>query len=404
MEKKKITSSARLSGILLGVALGILMLVLSINAVMVSGDFWLKQNDRYNYTQAFKLVSNDDYNGLYHHYIGLLKGKEAPDKVQTVTLQGNPEDFTDTFIKLNGFEGTKNSEYQINQTVEISQQFLQTVQKYSATQKQGIKGNLRFEYVFDLKDSDEIQDMLLNIKNASVTDASGEEYQFTINKFFYNESGNLVTEELEELTEIPFKSNYILGIVVSEEISVTSLNVQFKVSCDLSEYECASVFTYKEKLTNVEVAKKVGYEADILSFNEREQLANAGDLIKIEKIVAVILAILAIIPIVLTVKKQKRQAFLGIGFYTVVSAIVFALIINLLVKVVPSQRGFNLVFNFDPNSTTGIILGQNFMNDFAAGSVRFYDFSMIVPVFVGYILTKFSKTNKEDENEDYLYQ
>ena len=108
--------------------------------------------------------------------------------------------------------------------------------------------------------------------------------------------------------------------------------------------------------------------------------------------------------VIINVKKQKAQTFWGIGFYTVVSAIMFAVIINVLFYTVPSEWGFNLVFDFKTESASSIMMGQNFMNDFASGSVRFYDFTMIAPVFIGYILTKFSKRNKEDPNEDYLYQ
>ncbi|MBE7092190.1 MAG: DUF1461 domain-containing protein [Clostridiales bacterium] len=238
MKKEKITSRQRIAGCFLGITLALLMLVLSGTATITSGDFWLRQNEKNNHTQTLNLASNDDYNNLYHHYIGLLEGKVSPDKSETVTLIGSLENF----------------------------------------------------------------------------------------------------------------------------------------------------------------------EKDILTFSEREQLNKASNIIKIETITASLLVALASVLVILTVKKQKRQAFLGIGFYLIVSAIVFAIIINVLVKIVPSSWGFNIVFNFENGSTSDILLGQRFMSDFASGFVRFFDFIMLAPLFIGYILTKLSKSNKEDPNEDYLYQ
>lgn len=238
MEKEKITARQRIAGVFLGVTLALLMLVLSATATITSGDFWLRQNEKNNHTQTLKLASNDDYNNLYHHYIGLLEGKINPQKSETVTV----------------IEGAEN------------------------------------------------------------------------------------------------------------------------------------------------------LEKDILTFNEREQLNKASNIIKIETVLSCVLVALAVVLMILTVKKEKRVAFLGIGFYVIVSAIVFALIINVLVKIVPSPWGFNLVFNFEKGSTSDILMGQRFMSDFASGFVRFYDFTMVAPLFIGYILTKISRNNKKDENENYLYQ
>ena len=238
MEKEKITARQRIAGVFLGITLALLMLVLSSTATITSGDFWLRQNEKNNHTEALMLASNDDYNNLYHHYIGLLEGKINPQKSETVTIKG--------------------------------------------------------------------------------------------------ESGN--------------------------------------------------------------------FEKDILTFNEREQLNKASNIIKIETVTISILVALASVLMILTVKKEKRQAFLGIGFYLIVSAVVFAIIINVLVKIVPSQWGFNLIFNFEKGSTSDILMGQRFMNDFASGFVRFFDFTMLAPLFIGYILTKLSRNNKKDENENYLYQ
>lgn len=238
MKKNKFTKRQRITGIFLGVTLTLLMLVLSSTATITSGDFWLRQNEKNNHTETLKLASNDDYNNLYHHYIGLLEGKINPQKSETVTV----------------IEGSEN------------------------------------------------------------------------------------------------------------------------------------------------------LEKDILTINEREQLNKASNIIKIETVLSCVLVALAVILLIFTIKKQKRQAFLGVGFYVIVSAIVFAIIINVLVKIVPSPWGFNLVFNFEKGNTSDILLGQRFMNDFASGFVRFFDFTMLAPVFAGYILTKLSKSNKEDPNEDYLYQ
>lgn len=238
MEKEKITMRQRITGVLLGVTLALLMLVLTSTATITSGDFWLRQNEKNNHSAFLNLASNDDYNHLYHHYIELLEGKVSPDKSETVTVKG--------------------------------------------------------------------------------------------------ENGN--------------------------------------------------------------------FEKDILTFGEREQINKASNIIKIETVLSCVLVALAVILLIFTIKKQKRGALLGIGFYLIISAILFALIINLLVKIVPSSWGFSLLFDFEEGSVSDILMGPKFMNDFASGFVRLFDFSMIVPLFIGYILTKLSKSNKKDENEDYLYQ
>ena len=88
MKKEKITMRQRWTGVFLGITLALLMLVLTSNATITSGDFWLRQNEKNNHSVFLNLASNDDYNHLYHHYIALLEGKVGPDKSETVTVKG----------------------------------------------------------------------------------------------------------------------------------------------------------------------------------------------------------------------------------------------------------------------------------------------------------------------------
>ena len=133
-------------------------------------------------------------------------------------------------------------------------------------------------------------------------------------------------------------------------------------------------------------------------------MLNAGRINNILKIVCVVLFAFVVVLFVFTVKKEKRQSLLGIGFYTIITTLIVALIINLLVYMVPSAWGFDLVFDFNENTTTSIVMGQGFKEDFAKGTVRFFDFIMLGPLLIGYVLTKIARTKRYDPNENYLYQ
>ena len=157
-------------------------------------------------------------------------------------------------------------------------------------------------------------------------------------------------------------------------------------------------------LTNEQVAKKVGYEENIVTFEERNALYNMGLINIWQKIVAITFFALTVIFAVFVFIKEKRISLLGIGFYAFITAIVITVIINVVAYFVSGDWGFSFVINLPQNSTTDIILSKQFMADFKAGSIRYFDFTMLLPLFISYFLTKLSKSNKKDENEDYLYQ
>ncbi len=398
--KNKITKRQRICGIILGLGLTVLMFSLSMSAVILNGDFWLKQNDKYNYAQSFNFVSNDDYNSLYHNYIELLKNKQSADKEFTVTLQSDPKEFVNTFIELETEAENKNK---ITKSVSLTKEYLETVTRLSQTKGETIKDAMRFQFAFKPVNEEKPVETILKVSEVLVFDSQDNNYEYTLKKYFYNEHGNFVAMDIEDPENIEFNTSNFLGVVILGEIK-DNISVQLNVSTELKDYNLESVFTYKEMLTNDQVAKKVGYEANIVTFEERNALFNVGTINIIQKTAAIIFCILTVVLAVLTIIKEKRISLLGIGFYAFLSIIVFTVIINIIAAFTPSEWGFSLVLNLDPLSTTGTVLGKNFMEDFAKGSIRYFDFTVIFPLFASYLLTKLSKKNKEDPNEDYLYQ
>ena len=89
------------------------------------------------------------------------------------------------------------------------------------------------------------------------------------------------------------------------------------------------------------------------------------------------------------------------GVYIIIASAVLMVIINLIANFMPENAA---IFNFAAGSTSSVIISKDFIKDFTVGGARFFDFLMIAPLFIGYVLIKISKNEKDDPNEDYLYQ
>ncbi len=400
MKKQNVTKLQRISGIFLGLGLIILTFSLAMSAVFLNEDFWLKQNDKYNYREQFGLVSNDDYSALYHNYVEILKNNQAPDKEFAVTLQSDPSEFVNTFIEC---EETVNSPTKITKSVTLTKEYLDTVSAVAKNKGETLKDAMRFQFAFKPLGEETPVETTLNVLNVKVFDNTGKTYDYVIKKYFYNDHGALVGMDIDDETNVDFNTANILGIVILGEIG-DNVSVELNVQSELSNYTVETVFSYKEMLTNKNVASRIGYEANIVTFEERQALYNVGAINAMQKLVAIGVCIASVLFTVMVVVKQKREALLGIGFYAFVTILIVAIGINIASAYVPSAWGFSLVLDFPPNSVTGTILGQNFMNDFKTGAIRFFDFTTLFPLFATYVLSKIARRNKQDDDGDYLYQ
>lgn len=398
--KRKLTFLSRLSGIILGIALTFFMAVFAMESVFTNNDFWLKQNDRYKHQETLFLVSSDDYAVLYENYILAYKGKGED---FTVTKKGNPDDFNDTFKKL-GSVHPSTQEIEVKKSVSVDGKFLETLIKIEEAkyQKVDFKDKMYFEFSCPYANNGFSG---VKIKNLKIFDASGNEVEFLLKSVSVLKDGSIKAEKVETLDEILFKpqsKTTVLRAYIAENIEKT--DVSFSV-CAVEDSAAVNLsYSYEDCLTNEEVASKIGPEENIVTNEERLQLAKAGLILSRLKATSIVLVAVAVLFAIFVIKTEKRESLLGIGFYLFITSAVLIILINLLVHFVPSEWGFNMVFEFYENSTSAILIGNGFMNDFAKGTLRFFTFINLASVFSGYLLTKLSKPKNYDPNEDYLYQ
>ncbi len=399
--KRVISKLSRISGIVLGIALAFLMCVVAITSVITNKDFWLKQNDRYNHQETLNLVSSDDYGNIYHSYIAMFEGKEQK---FTVTEKGDPKDFTDTFKNL-GSVHPSTQKIRFEKNITLDEKFLETVEqienfKYS---KVDLDDKFYIEFSCPLADNDFSG---INVENIKITDGSGKEFILTYKTVSILKDGSVIYGDIVTKENVFFKpqSKSTLLRAYIQGADVKDINVAFDVSSVEGSSGVNLKFSYEDALTNEDVADKIGPEKDIITENETEQLIFWGKTNNLLKIVSGVIVVLAVITVIYTVKKQKRESLYGIGVYTVITSAVVLVVINLLVNLVPPSWGFDLAFDFYENSLSSIIMGENFMKDFAFGTVRFFDFIMLLPLFIGYVFIKISRKKHYDPNEDYLYQ
>lgn len=399
--KRKVSSFSRISGITVGVMLVITVGIFAVISVITNEDFWLKQNDRYNHQETLSLVSSDDYSILYHSYISMLQGKPSD---FTVTLKGNPDDFTDTFKKLGSLHPSV-AKMHFKKNILLEEKFLETIEKIEKVKysKVDLNNKIYIEFSCPLANTEFSG---VNIENLKIKDSKGKEFEVLLKSVSVLKDGSIKYEEVEKTETLLFKPQskstslraYISGV------DIESINLSFD-ACALDGSIGINVkLSYEDELTNIGVASIIGPEKDIITEDEKNQLISAGETNNILKIVAVTAFVLAVITVIYTVKKQGRESLYGVGVYTVTVSVITLVIINLLVYLVPASWGFEQVFSFSENSVSSVVMGQGFMNDFALGSARFFDFLMLMPLFIGYVFIKISTKKHYDPNEDYLYQ
>lgn len=95
--------------------------------------------------------------------------------------------------------------------------------------------------------------------------------------------------------------------------------------------------------------------------------------------------------------ENARLAYFDFGLSAFITAFAIALGVNIFIMFAepnifaPAQTGFS-----------AILFSPEFFADFAQGAVRFFDFLMLVPLFISYV---FMRGRKMDHpNDDYLYQ
>ena len=401
--KKKLTFLSRLSGIVLGVALTFFMAVFAMKSVFTNNDFWLKQNDRYKHQETLSLVSSDDYAVLYENYI--LAYKEGKNESFTVTKKGDPQNFTDTFKKL-GSVHPSTSEIEVEKSVSVDGKFLETLKQIEEAKYQKIDFANKTYYEFSCPYATN-NFSGVNIKDLKITDASGMNVEFTLKSVSVLKDGSIKTEKVDVsdgniLFKPQSKTTVLRAYIASGNVEKT--NVSFKVSGVDGSVAVNLLYSYEDSLTKEGVASLIGPEEDIVSAEEKLQLSSAGIICARLKAASFVLVAAAVLFAGFVIKTEKRESLLGIGFYTFLTALILIVAIDLLVYFVPSEWGFNLVFDFYENSTSAILIGNGFMRDFAEGAARFFSFINLATVFIGYVLTKISKPNKTDPNEDYLYQ
>ncbi len=399
--KRKISKLSRISGIILGIALTFLMCVVAITSVITNEDFWLKQNDRYNHQETLSLVSSDDYSNIYHSYIAMFEGKEQK---FTVTKKGDPKDFTDTFKNL-GSVHPSTQKVHFEKNIALDEKFLETVEKIENFKYSKVDFDDKFYIEFSCPFANN-EFAGINIENIKVTDDSGKEFILTYKIVAVQKDGSVIYGDVITKETVFFKpqSKSTLLRAYIKGADVKNINVAFDVSSVEGSAGINLKFSYEDALTKEGVADRIGPEVDIITENETSQLIFWGKTNNLLKIIAGVVLVLALITVIYTLKKQKRGSLYGIGVYTLIVSILALLIVNVLVYIVPSSWGFDLIFDFSENSLSSIIMGENFMKDFAFGTVRFFDFIMILNIFIGYVLIKISTKKHYDPNEDYLYQ
>lgn len=399
--KRKVTSLSRFAGIFLGITLAFCMAVFALTSVIVNEDFWLKQNDKYNHQETLNLVSSDDYSVLYHNYIEMLKGNK---KDFTVTEKGKPQDYEKTFTEMGSIFSGKNPS-SFKNSVTLSDKYFETVK--ALTKEKYLNENLdnrvfiEFSCPFANADFEGV-----NLSNLKISDSENKELEFSLKKISVLKDGSIKSENVENTENILFspKSKSTKLRAYLNKGDVKDITVEFSMASLSGSAGVKVMYSYEETLTNDAVAQKIGPEVNLVTEEEKVQLLRASKINNVLKIIAGVLFVISVILCIYTVKKETRISLFGIGLYTVIISVILLVLINLLSIYVPSEWGFNQVFNFSENSASSLLMGQGFKNDFAKGAVRFFDFTMIAPIFIGYLLTKISKKKHYDPNEDYLYQ
>ncbi len=399
--KREVTKLSRISGIFIGFALVFFIFIFSLTSVLANGDFWLKQNDRYNHQQTLNLASSDDYSVLYHNYIALLQGKKND---FTVTQKGDPEDFTATYKMLGAYHSGE-APSQCETKISLNEKYLETVKAINKAKYSNTDLNNKFFVEFYCQSANE-SFKGVTLHDLKITDNSGKEFKLLIKEASSLKDGSIDLDAVEYAEEISFTPNSIgdrLRVYLSEG-DLENINISFGLSANKGSAGVNIRFSYEDVLTAEDVANRVGPEVNILTDGEKEQFLNVSGINNSLKVISWVLLAVAVILFIYNLKKNGRESLYGMGIYTVIITVFIAVAVTVLVNVVPNEWGFDFVFDFEEGSTSALVVSTSFMNDFAKGAIRFFDFLMLAPLAIGYIFIKKSKKKNYDPNEDYMYQ
>ncbi len=403
MKKGLVNHRSMLSGILLGVSAALLTFVLAGAMVFTSGDFWLKQEEKHKHTQKLMLYSSDDYSTLYHSYFKLFNGGLAPDKPITVTYHNDPEKHTATYIDAEPLECADIGLYQYSDTVELDEKYMASLKEYCDavkkpfTYENGFRIDLNI--VPETKNAEKKSNSIIDFKNIFISDENGKRLDWQLVYSYYDEKGKTQSESFDNACDIQLETNLDVKLVLVGNTEFSKVNVSFAFQNLVEGCTVNPRLTYREEITNIDVAKKIGYEAEITTYDERVQIKNVGDLKDYATLFAVVLLIAAIVFAIRTVIKENRISLFGIGLYTILSAIFTGVIICVLLNTTVMN-----VFNFNQDTVSYLLISRAFMKDLSVGISRFYAFLMVIPVVVGYSIMKSAIRKKDDPNEDYMYQ
>ena len=405
--KQKITPLSRICGIILGIVMTVILASVSIHSMLVSTSFYLGQNDRYNLTEEMKLLSVDDYLDLIQQ-VKAAFSFEVTDPDALITVQGDVESFEDTFIKQDSAVLTSES-LQVSGQVELSEKFISTIKKL-----ENRKGN---------KTEEQLNSALLNnimglkitnatgnltIKEVKFTDASGMELQSTIYAITKYTDGSVKRTEVDDdfvLLNVSEKADAEVNIFIfseeTDKADLSAINYSLVLEGD-AETEAEITFSYKDTLTKEKITRIIGKKVSMFTQNEQEVFSRVQSILKVGMVFNVALFALAVAILIIAIKKQGKIVLFGAGFYAAITMIILAAVINIVgIKVDFSQF---ISFGFEKSTFLAWVFTNDFVRDFTSGFARFYDFMLIIPAGIIYILMRIAVPKKGDPNDDYLYQ
>ena len=405
MEKRKVNGQSRLTGILIGVILTFCVLTLAVSSVITNNDFWMKQNDRYGLKDKLELVSNDGFRTVYYGYINLINGK---DEQVFATVQGEPEDYAPTFTEKEITVNGENGQYQLD--AELDGKFIYTVKELEKSKDAFIPEgdgtdflNKKMCVEIIVPGADKAFEGI-SISDITVKDNTGKVLQLDYCTVTVEKDGSVIEKDMDEQEAVEFvpkSASTSFRAYISDGDDLSKLYLTFSSSAVKDECVVSVKLTYTDALTADEVAKRVGPRVQMLFDDEKAQVLAFGSMLKTCKIASVIAFALAVVLFVYACVRNKRNGLWGVGVYIIIASAVLMVIINLIANFMPENAA---IFNFAAGSTSSVIISKDFIKDFTVGGARFFDFLMIAPLFIGYVLIKISKNKKDDPNEDYLYQ
>ncbi|MBR2861276.1 MAG: hypothetical protein IKB86_05515 [Clostridia bacterium] len=404
--KKKITPLSRICGIILGIVMTVVLASVSIHSMLVSTSFYLGQNDRYNLTEEMKLLSVDDYLDLIQQ-VKAAFSFEVTDPDALITVQGDVESFEDTFIKQDSAVLTSES-LQVSGQVELSEKFISTVKrlenrKGNKTDEQVNKA--LFNNVMGLKIISEAEN--LKIKDVRFFDNEGNKLQSTLYSIIKYSDGSVKREEAKEdfitLNADEKAEAEVDAFIFSEEANIDASKISYSLVLEgAKDMEAEITFSYKDSLTKEQITKIIGKKVPMFTANEQEEFSRVQGVLRAGIGVNAVLFALAVVLVAVAIKKQGKIVLFGTGFYAAITMVILAAAMNILA--LTADFSHVISFGFEESTFLASVFTDNLVRDFASGLARFYDFMLIIPAGIIYILMRIAVPKKGDPNDDYLYQ